>query len=49
MTIKDAQQQVDQWIRTNQTGVDLTDALQKNFEKKPNRDAQRHQDNQKIK
>ena len=32
----------------NQTGVDLTQALEKNFEKKNNRDAQRHQDNQKL-
>lgn len=27
----------------NQTGVDLTDALQKNFEKKSSRDKDRHQ------
>lgn len=33
----------------NQTGVDLTDALQKNFEKKTNRDAARHQENEKLK
>jgi NTP pyrophosphatase (non-canonical NTP hydrolase) len=33
----------------NQTGVDLTDALQKNFEKKNSRDAQRHQSNEKLK
>jgi NTP pyrophosphatase (non-canonical NTP hydrolase) len=33
----------------NQTGVDLTDALQKNFEKKNLRDAQRHQQNEKLK
>ena len=33
----------------NQTGVDLTDALQKNFEKKNTRDAQRHQQNEKLK
>ena len=33
----------------NQTGVDLTEALQKNFEKKTNRDAKRHQDNEKLK
>ena len=32
----------------NQTGVDLTDALQKNFEKKNNRDANRHRDNEKL-
>ncbi|MDP4261048.1 MAG: nucleotide pyrophosphohydrolase [Bacteroidota bacterium] len=108
MTIRDAQQQVDQWIKTvgvryfseltnmailteevgelarimartygdqsfkesdknknmademadvlwvliclaNQTGVDLTDALQKNFEKKNIRDAERHQNNEKLK
>ncbi len=33
----------------NQTGVDLTDALQKNFEKKNLRDAERHQQNEKLK
>lgn len=33
----------------NQTGVDLTDALQKNFEKKSARDADRHRDNEKLK
>ena len=33
----------------NQTGVDLTEALQKNFEKKNNRDAERHQQNEKLK
>lgn len=33
----------------NQTGVDLTDALQKNFEKKSIRDAERHQQNEKLK
>jgi NTP pyrophosphatase (non-canonical NTP hydrolase) len=33
----------------NQTGVDLTDALQKNFEKKSLRDATRHQNNDKLK
>ena len=33
----------------NQTGVDLTDALQKNFEKKSLRDAERHQNNEKLK
>ena len=32
----------------NQTGVDLTDALQKNFEKKNLRDAVRHQENEKL-
>ena len=33
----------------NQTGVDLTGALQKNFEKKSIRDANRHQQNEKLK
>lgn len=33
----------------NQTGVNLTDALQKNFEKKSLRDAERHQQNNKLK
>jgi NTP pyrophosphatase (non-canonical NTP hydrolase) len=32
----------------NQTGVNLTDALQKNMEKKTNRDSQRHLENKKI-
>jgi len=32
----------------NQTGVDLTDALQKNFEKKNLRDAARHRENEKL-
>ena len=32
----------------NQTGVDLTSALQKNFEKKRVRDAERHKNNPKI-
>lgn len=32
----------------NQTGVDLTTALQKNFEKKNSRDATRHRDNDKL-
>ncbi len=32
----------------NQTGVDLTDALQKNFEKKNLRDSTRHKDNEKL-
>lgn len=108
ITIKDAQQQVDEWIRTvgvryfneltnlgilmeevgelsrimvrkygeqsfkesdknqdlgdemadvlwvllclaNQTGVDLTEALQKNFEKKSIRDSNRHKENDKLK
>ena len=33
----------------NQTGVDLTAALQKNFEKKNIRDADRHRNNDKLK
>jgi len=33
----------------NQTGVDLTDALQRNFEKKNSRDADRHKQNEKLK
>ena len=33
----------------NQTGVDLSDALQKNFEKKTRRDGERHQQNEKLK
>ena len=33
----------------NQTGVNLTDALQKNFEKKNLRDATRHKENSKLK
>ena len=32
----------------NQTGVDLTDALQKNFEKKNSRDGDRHRQNPKL-
>lgn len=32
----------------NQTGVDLTNALKKNFEKKSSRDSQRHQQNNKL-
>jgi NTP pyrophosphatase (non-canonical NTP hydrolase) len=32
----------------NQTGVDLTEALNKNFEKKTTRDANRHKDNDKL-
>jgi NTP pyrophosphatase (non-canonical NTP hydrolase) len=32
----------------NQTGVDLTEALQKNFEKKNIRDAERHKNNEKL-
>ena len=33
----------------NQTGVDLTEALQKNLEKKSIRDAERHKSNEKLK
>ena len=33
----------------NQTGVDLTQALQKNFEKKNIRDLDRHRNNEKLK
>jgi NTP pyrophosphatase (non-canonical NTP hydrolase) len=33
----------------NQTGVNLTDALQKNLDKKTKRDATRHQENEKLK
>lgn len=33
----------------NQTGVNLTEALEKNFEKKNIRDATRHRDNEKLK
>lgn len=33
----------------NQTGVDLTDAFQKNMDKKTKRDAERHQQNEKLK
>ena len=32
----------------NQTGVNLTDALQKNFEKKTLRDSERHKHNDKL-
>jgi NTP pyrophosphatase (non-canonical NTP hydrolase) len=33
----------------NQTGVNLTEALEKNFEKKKKRDGDRHQQNEKLK
>ena len=33
----------------NQTGVDLTEALQKNLDKKTKRDSERHQNNEKLK
>lgn len=32
----------------NQTGIDLTDALEKNFEKKSLRDKERHKANEKL-
>lgn len=32
----------------NQTGIDLTDALRKNLEKKSKRDINRHKNNQKL-
>jgi len=32
----------------NQTGIDLTDALEKNMEKKSIRDAERHKNNEKL-
>ncbi len=32
----------------NQTGVDLTEALHKNFEKKSLRDSERHKENEKL-
>lgn len=33
----------------NQTGIDLTEALQKNLDKKTTRDSNRHKDNEKLK
>ena len=33
----------------NQTGVDLSSAIKKNFEKKTNRDSKRHKENSKLK
>lgn len=33
---------------SNQTGVDLTEALQKNLEKKNTRDSERHKNNEKL-
>jgi NTP pyrophosphatase (non-canonical NTP hydrolase) len=33
----------------NQTGINLTDALEKNLDKKTKRDATRHQENDKLK
>lgn len=32
----------------NQTGIDLTEALQKNMEKKTQRDSERHKNNEKL-
>lgn len=40
------------WVLTclaNQTGVDLEEAIQKNFEKKTKRDRNRHKENPKLK
>ena len=40
------------WVVTclaNQTGVDLTEAIERNFAKKTTRDATRHQNNPKLK
>lgn len=39
------------WVLTclaNQTGVDLTEAIRKNIEKKTKRDAERHKNNEKL-
>lgn len=33
----------------NQTGIDLTEALRKNMEKKTSRDSERHKQNEKLK
>lgn len=33
----------------NQTGVDLTEAMKKNFDKKNKRDSERHRQNEKLK
>ncbi len=33
----------------NQTGIDLTEALKKNLDKKTKRDAERHKNNEKLK
>lgn len=59
-SFKNAEQQADLgdemadvlWVLiclANQTGVNLTEALQKNFEKKNSRDANRHKENDKLK
>ena len=34
---------------TNQTGINLTEALEKNLDKKTKRDTERHQNNEKLK
>lgn len=39
------------WVLTclaNQTGVNLTEAIEKNFEKKTQRDSERHKQNEKL-
>ena len=33
----------------NQTGIDLEEAMRKNLDKKTNRDAERHHNNEKLK
>ena len=59
-SFKNAEQQADLgdemadvlWVLiclANQTGVNLTEALKKNFEKKNSRDANRHKENDKLK
>ena len=57
MTIREAQQRVDQWIKsygvryfselTNMAC--LTEALERSFEKKTKRDKERHKNNPKLK
>ena len=40
------------WVVTclaNQTGINLTEAIERNFDKKSSRDADRHQNNPKLK
>jgi NTP pyrophosphatase (non-canonical NTP hydrolase) len=32
----------------NQTGIDLTEALERNFKKKTERDSERHKNNEKL-
>jgi len=46
MTLKEAQQQVDQWI--NPTGIDLTEAFNAGMTKRSERDATRHLNNPKL-